>query len=406
MKMERRGRGRGRGRGGRGRAQNKRKGGEEPGAVASPAEMQAQAQSHKHKHLKQQQPGKEEEAFLYPVMEANLHAQGDAAILPHILLQDFSPRVATVDGVEFQCGRGDLINEGWSMDADKWMEFLSPSNTTFCVVGCLGSQGVGKSSILSSLGKLSEVVEFPRQTPFHQSHFRACTWGVNMCTTATTDRLLLLDTQPVDSLSLAAALLKDRVEAPPSWGCHSVENTVEFQSLQMAMFLLQACDVLLLVLDELFDESVVRLLLRADLLCQRDPADRADIVVVFNRMDDSCVETHQKVAASFRSLQELFQCTGGWGSCKADSSLEYWCCVPPFKKSDRESAQLHHAAIQSLANLVEGACSRSRKRRPARSSLSEQQWLASSQKWHADLERSNLVMLFNTILQGHGHVQV
>ena len=49
------------------------------------------------------------------------------------------------------------------------------------------------------------------------------------------------------------------------------------QSLQMAMFLLQACDVLLLVLDELFDESVVRLLLRADLLCQRDPADRADI---------------------------------------------------------------------------------------------------------------------------------
>ena len=208
-------------------------------------------------------------------------------------------------------------------------------------------------------------------------------------------------------------------------------------------------------------------------------------VVVFNRMDDSCVETHQKVAASFRSLQELFQCTGGWGSCKADSSLEYWCCVPPFKKSDRESAQLHHAAIQSLANLVEGACSRSRKRRPARSSLSEQQWLvvavsltlhyflcapfpslcifrcssllslshsltqesvyraclspplsvsppghrnslsvsafpycidatssfvetrlASSQKWHADLERSNLVMLFNTILQGHGHVQV
>lgn len=34
-------------------------------------------------------------------------------------------------------------------------QFLSPSNTTFCVVGCLGSQGVGKSSILSSLGKLS-----------------------------------------------------------------------------------------------------------------------------------------------------------------------------------------------------------------------------------------------------------
>mgnify|MGYP007113781909 FL=1 len=82
-----------------------------------------------------------------------------------------------------------------------------------------------------------------------------------MCTTATTDRLLLLDTQPVDSLSLAAALLKDRVEAPPSWGCHSVENTVEFQVSDPCVFFFR-----LLVLHSVL-AALVDVLLHVVLCC-------------------------------------------------------------------------------------------------------------------------------------------
>ena len=148
---------------------------------------------------------------------------------------------------------------------------LLGENTDFTVVGVLGCQGVGKSTIMSLLagagwrgggsdaaadtaadsmaGGGAELANppFPPNPPEAWARGAHGTSGVDVQVTA--ERLILLDTQPLLSASLLLSMTGSPV--PPS--VHSHENLLEVQALQLCALLLSVCHVVLLVQDAAAD---------------------------------------------------------------------------------------------------------------------------------------------------------
>ncbi|EOD14824.1 hypothetical protein EMIHUDRAFT_242275 [Emiliania huxleyi CCMP1516] len=151
---------------------------------------------------------------------------------------------------------------------------LLGENTDFTVVGVLGCQGVGKSTIMSLLagagwrgggsdaaadtaadsmaGGGAELANppFPPNPPEAWARGAHGTSGVDVQVTA--ERLILLDTQPLLSASLLLSMTGSPV--PPS--VHSHENLLEVQALQLCALLLSVCHVVLLVQDAAADEGL------------------------------------------------------------------------------------------------------------------------------------------------------
>ncbi|CAG2068335.1 unnamed protein product, partial [Timema podura] len=88
---------------------------------------------------------------------------------------------------------------------DSCLEYLLDQND-FTVVGCLGLQGVGKSTLMSLLaGNLpnennKNAYVFRPQSSEHHESGGHCTVGVDLCVTS--NRVILLDTQPMLSPSV------------------------------------------------------------------------------------------------------------------------------------------------------------------------------------------------------------
>ncbi|XP_076466957.1 nonsense-mediated mRNA decay factor SMG9-like [Babylonia areolata] len=139
--------------------------------------------------------------------------------------------------------------------------------TDYLVVGAIGLQGAGKSTILSLLaGNTAQdpyrsyifhpQVKETREDAFHQSV------GVEMF--ASPERIILLDTQPVFSASVMDVLI--RQEKKYSQEYSSTETCVEVQSLQIASFLMTVCHVIIVAQDWFTDLTFLRSLLTAEML--------------------------------------------------------------------------------------------------------------------------------------------
>ncbi|XP_014246806.1 protein SMG9 [Cimex lectularius] len=159
---------------------------------------------------------------------------------------------------------------------DNVLEFLTDT-TDFLVVGCLGLQGVGKSTVMShlvspplSVPNTSEL--FKVQTKSNIDSATHCTQGIDIYVTQ--ERVILLDTQPVFSLSVMSKYLSN--EGSPSLAARScsrddpdypcIENDMELLSLQYAAFLLSVCHVVLLIQDNIHDPEMSRFLQIAEML--------------------------------------------------------------------------------------------------------------------------------------------
>eukprot|EP00117_Sycon_ciliatum_P023779 scpid32563/ scgid20129/ Protein SMG9; Protein smg-9 homolog len=141
------------------------------------------------------------------------------------------------------------------------------SQSNYLVVGVLGRQSVGKSTIMSLLAGTR-----PEQVQSHAKPFpvasQACleiashqTYGIDMCVTS--ERVILLDTQPLMSMSILDRMLLQERQHGTS------DNAVELyrlQSYQIAAFLVQVCHVVVLVQDFTFDVEMLNLLEMASLL--------------------------------------------------------------------------------------------------------------------------------------------
>ncbi|XP_034256088.1 protein SMG9-like isoform X1 [Thrips palmi] len=177
----------------------------------------------------------------------------------------------------------------------------------FLVVGILGQQSVGKSTVLSLLASgnpaqpLRDMCFKPQdyEQAINATH---CTSGVDLY--VTTNRMLLLDTQPLMSASVferisdldgsSSSSVPSTKKYPgssapssssgPSIGdvglLTNMDGALEIHSLQMAAFVLSVCHVVILVQDWFFDPDMIRLIQSAEMLKPPTPTTAADETLV------------------------------------------------------------------------------------------------------------------------------
>ncbi|XP_041373316.1 protein SMG9-like isoform X2 [Gigantopelta aegis] len=149
--------------------------------------------------------------------------------------------------------------------------------TDFLVVGVVGPQGSGKSTILSLLAGTSPQdsyrnyvfkpqVKEVRENAGHETN------GIDMFVTA--ERIIYLDTQPVMSASVMDDMIHNEKKYPTDYT--SVENCIEMQSLQLATFLMTVCNVILVVEDWFTDLNFLRFILNAEMLKPSTPLSNHD----------------------------------------------------------------------------------------------------------------------------------
>lgn len=117
----------------------------------------------------------------------------------------------------------------------------------FLVVGVLGKEGVGKSTIMSLLAGTrtgaTKPYMFRAQPKEIADNGGYQTTGVEMVVTG--ERIILLDTQPI----LSGAMLDQLTQTDQIPSNISPETFLDVLSLQMAIFLYSVCHVVLVVLD-------------------------------------------------------------------------------------------------------------------------------------------------------------
>ncbi|KAF6212681.1 hypothetical protein GE061_013207 [Apolygus lucorum] len=168
-----------------------------------------------------------------------------------------------------------LMDDDTLIINDSLLEYLSDSND-FLVVGCIGLQGVGKSSILSHLANPASIsspdqMVFKVQTKSQVDSNSHCTEGVQCY--VTDQRVILLDTQPLLSLSVlskfyatdgAGLAVRTCHRDDPDFPC--LENDVEILFLQFIAFVLSVCHVVVVVQDYFHDPDLIRFIQTAEML--------------------------------------------------------------------------------------------------------------------------------------------
>lgn len=145
---------------------------------------------------------------------------------------------------------------------DDPLEFLYDQQD-FLVVGCLGAQGVGKSTIMSLLTSNLASDIFPAQCSFHHESGANCTVGIDFFVTK--NRVIYLDTQPVLSGStIDYSASYEQKKSTPDFV--NTETNLELQSLQFAAFLFSVCHIIVFVQDCFVDPNLVRFLQTAEML--------------------------------------------------------------------------------------------------------------------------------------------
>jgi len=178
-------------------------------------------------------------------------------------------RPATVIPRSVPC---DMINSVKLVDdmlqwCDNGLDMLL-DQTDILVVGLLGLQGTGKSTLASWLaGKPPEFYNSRsavfrtqcrdvRETGCHQ------TQGIDMFVSS--ERTIVLDTQPALSPSVMDSMIHNEKKYPSEFVC--IENCIEMQSLHIAAFLFAVCNVVVIPIDWFLDRNFVKFLLTAEML--------------------------------------------------------------------------------------------------------------------------------------------
>ncbi|CAH8872573.1 unnamed protein product [Trichobilharzia szidati] len=162
-----------------------------------------------------------------------------------------------------------LIDEQLKFADLKTLQNLFVDNSGFLVVGAIGLQGSGKSSILNILANhISDDCSifdgpFDVQSVDNIINNSPCTGGVNLYITQ--DRVILLDVQPILSFALTNYHIHMATSAEtPSTSANQTGNSpltgpgkwnlevwAEMASMQLVAFLVNVCHVVLVVSDNL-----------------------------------------------------------------------------------------------------------------------------------------------------------
>lgn len=150
--------------------------------------------------------------------------------------------------------------------------------TDFLTVGVLGSQGVGKSTLLSLLAGNNpsdphKSFVFRPQTKEVRDVGGHQTLGIDMFVTS--ERIMFLDSQAVMSASILDHMVHHDKKFATEYS--SAENCLEMQSLMVATFLMTVCNVVLVVMEWFVDFDLLQFIQTAEMLKPSTPSSGHDI---------------------------------------------------------------------------------------------------------------------------------
>ncbi|KAK9496320.1 hypothetical protein O3M35_013362 [Rhynocoris fuscipes] len=168
-----------------------------------------------------------------------------------------------------------LLDDEAQVIQDGLLEYLTES-TDFLVVGCIGFQSSGKSTIMSHFANPhlnqfnTEDLIFKAESKTHIDSSSHCTEGIDAY--ITDERVILLDSQPILSLSVLSKhyncegnlSARSCSRDDPDYPC--LESDIELLSLQYAAFLLTVCHVVILVTDYSTNDELIKFLLSVEIL--------------------------------------------------------------------------------------------------------------------------------------------
>ncbi|XP_042472868.1 protein SMG9-like isoform X2 [Zingiber officinale] len=170
-----------------------------------------------------------------------------------------------------QPGSLNLLSESWEFHTERILPFLT-ENTDFTVIGIIGPPGVGKSTIMNELygfdgSSPGMLPPFATQSDESRAMAKHCTVGIEL--RVSSERLILLDAQPIFSPSILVDMMKpDGSSAIPVLTGESLPADLahELMGIQLGVFLASVCNVLMVVSEGIHDFSVWQLMLTVDLL--------------------------------------------------------------------------------------------------------------------------------------------
>ncbi|XP_059363784.1 nonsense-mediated mRNA decay factor SMG9-like [Carassius carassius] len=155
---------------------------------------------------------------------------------------------------------------------DSAMEYLR-DQTDMLVVGVIGLQGTGKSTIMSLLSANSSEEDqraYVFRAQAQEIKERAGNQSSGIDFYITQERVIFLDTQPILSPSILDHLINNDRKLPPEY---SLPHTyVEMQSLQITAFLFTVCHVVIVIQDWFTDINLYRFLQSAEMLKPSTPS--------------------------------------------------------------------------------------------------------------------------------------
>ncbi|XP_052474489.1 nonsense-mediated mRNA decay factor SMG9 [Carassius gibelio] len=155
---------------------------------------------------------------------------------------------------------------------DSAMEYLR-DQTDMLVVGVIGLQGTGKSTIMSLLSANSPEEDqraYVFRAQAQEIKERAGNQSSGIDFYITQERVIFLDTQPILSPSILDHLINNDRKLPPEY---SLPHTyVEMQSLQITAFLFTVCHVVIVIQDWFTDINLYRFLQSAEMLKPSTPS--------------------------------------------------------------------------------------------------------------------------------------
>ncbi|XP_075696487.1 nonsense-mediated mRNA decay factor SMG9 isoform X1 [Rhinoderma darwinii] len=155
---------------------------------------------------------------------------------------------------------------------DSAIEFLL-DQTDVLVVGVLGFQGTGKSTMMSLLSANSPDDDqrsyvFRMQSQEVRERAGNQTSGIDFFISQ--ERIIFLDTQPILSPAILDHLINNDRKLPPEYNLP--HTYVEMQSLQIAAFLFTVCHVVIVTQDWFTDFNLYRFLQTAEMLKPSTPS--------------------------------------------------------------------------------------------------------------------------------------
>lgn len=147
---------------------------------------------------------------------------------------------------------------------DAGNEFMV-EQTDYVVVGVLGLQNVGKSTVLSYIGEVPEknnkLIFKPQIKGTRESGVHV-TSGIDMFVTK--ERMILLDSQALLSISHLIELSRHEKKHAPDFA--RFDAGIDIQSVQLAAFMLCVCNYVIVVMDWFVDERIFTILRLAEML--------------------------------------------------------------------------------------------------------------------------------------------